>query len=78
MHAMDIMRMESGFLHWGNDISPEKNQYQAELSFTISYKKDLDFIGKKSLEKIKNKKQIKRFIMLSLMDSSPGSTFVVT
>ena len=60
MHAMDIMRMESGFLHWGNDISPEENQYQAELSFTISYKKDLDFIGKKSLEKIKNKKQIKR------------------
>ena len=24
MHAMDIMRMESGFLHWGHDISPEK------------------------------------------------------
>ena len=22
MHAMDIMRMESGFLHWGHDISP--------------------------------------------------------
>ena len=21
MHAMDIMRMESGFLHWGHDIS---------------------------------------------------------
>ena len=20
MHAMDIMRMESGFLHWGHDI----------------------------------------------------------
>ena len=38
MHAMDIMRMESGFLHWGHDISPEENQYQAGLSFTISYK----------------------------------------
>ena len=24
MHAMDIMRMESGFLHWGHDISPEE------------------------------------------------------
>ena len=39
MHAMDIMRMESGFLHWGHDISPEENQYQAGLNFTISYKK---------------------------------------
>jgi len=33
MHAMDIMRMESGFVHWGHDISPEENQYQAGLKF---------------------------------------------
>jgi 4-methylaminobutanoate oxidase (formaldehyde-forming) len=38
-HAMDIMRMESGFLHWGHDISPEENQYQSGLSFAISFKK---------------------------------------
>ena len=38
MHSMDIMRMESGFLHWGHDISPEENQYHAGLSFAISYK----------------------------------------
>ena len=56
MHAMDIMRMESGFLHWGHDISPEENQYQAGLSFTISDKKDIDFIGKQALEKIKKEK----------------------
>ena len=37
MHALDTMRMESGFLHWGHDISPEENQYQAGLNFTISY-----------------------------------------
>ena len=36
MHAMDIMRMESGFVHWGHDSSPEENQYQAGLKFTIS------------------------------------------
>ena len=33
MHALDTMRMESGFLHWGHDISPEENQYQAGLKF---------------------------------------------
>ena len=38
MHAMDIMRMESGYLHWGHDISV-RNQYQTGLSFAISYKK---------------------------------------
>jgi glycine cleavage system aminomethyltransferase T len=56
MHALDTMRMESGFLHWGHDISPEENQYQAGLNFTISYKKDIDFIGKDALLKIKGSK----------------------
>ena len=69
---MDIMRMESGFLHWGNDISPEENQYEAGLQFTISHKKEKNFIGKEKLLKIKNKDQKKRFIMLSLKDSKPG------
>ena len=72
VHAMDIMRMESGFLHWGNDISPAENQYQAGLNFTISYKKPFNFIGKEELLKIKNYKQNKRFVMLSLKNSKPG------
>ena len=58
--------MESGFLHWGHDISPEENQYEAGLNFTISYKKETNFIGRDSLLKIKDKKQTKRFVMLSL------------
>tara|TARA_S200000501_G_C20855698_1_gene757650 strand:+ start:112 stop:2553 length:2442 start_codon:yes stop_codon:yes gene_type:complete len=72
MHAMDIMRMESGFLHWGHDISPEENQYEAGLAFAISYKKNVDFIGKEALLKIKDKKQSKRFVMLSIKNSNPG------
>ena len=71
-HSMDTMRMESGFLHWGHDISPEENQYEAGLNFAISYKKKINFIGKKSLLKIKDKKQDRRFVMLSLKDSTPG------
>jgi len=52
MHALDTMRMESGFLHWGNDISPEENQYQAGLNFTISYKKDSNIKMIKLLEEL--------------------------
>ena len=77
MHAMDIMRMESGFLHWGHDISPEENQYEAGLNFAISYKKNIDFIGKQSLLKIKEKKQKKKFIMLTLNDSQPGEPLML-
>jgi 4-methylaminobutanoate oxidase (formaldehyde-forming) len=77
MHALDIMRMESGFLHWGHDISPEENQYQAGLNFAVSFKKDVDFIGKESLIKIKDKKQSRRLVMLSLKDSKPGDPLLL-
>ena len=78
MHAMDTMRMESGFLHWGHDISPEENQYQAGLKFAISYKKNLNFIGKNALLKIKNSKPVKTMMMFVLKDSQPGQTFTIT
>ena len=77
MHAMDTMRMESGFLHWGHDISPEENQYQAGLNFAISYKKNIDFIGKDALLKIKDQKPTKQFIILSLKDSKPGEPLLL-
>ncbi len=72
MHAMDIMRMESGFLHWGHDISPEENQYQAGLKFAISFKKNINFIGKDALLKIKDKALDKTMMMFILKDNKPG------
>ncbi len=77
MFAMDIMRMETGYLHWGHDISPEENQYQAGLQFAISYKKNIDFIGKEALIKIKEKKLNKKLVMLILKDSKPGEPLLL-
>ena len=77
MLAMDTMRMESGYLHWGHDISPEENQYQAGLQFTISYKKNTDFVGKKALLKIKDKTLSKKFITLTLQNSKPGEPLML-
>ena len=76
-HTMDIMRMESGFLHWGHDISPEENQYQAGLNFAISYKKPFNFIGRDKLLKIKSQKLDKRFVMLTLKNSKPGNPLLL-
>ncbi|MDB4279893.1 FAD-dependent oxidoreductase [bacterium] len=77
LHAMDTMRMESGFLHWGHDISPEENQYQAGLNFAISFKKEVDFIGKKAVEKIKTKKLDRRFAMFTLKNNKPGEPLLL-
>ncbi len=77
MHAMNIMRMESGFLHWGHDISPEENQIQAGLMHAVSFKKNVNFIGKDSLIKAKNHKLTKQFIMVSLKKSRPGEPLLL-
>ena len=58
-------------------MSPEENQYQAGLSFTISSKKDVDFIGKQALEKIKKEKIKSRFAMFVLKESDPGKPLLL-
>tara|TARA_Y100001970_G_C13789006_1_gene629279 strand:- start:214 stop:657 length:444 start_codon:yes stop_codon:yes gene_type:complete len=74
---MDIMRMETGFMHWGHDISPEENQYQAGLKFAISYKKNVNFIGKDALLKIKDRKLDKMMMMFTLKNSKPGEPLLL-
>ena len=77
MLAMDTMRMETGYLHWGHDISPEENQYESGLGFAVSFKKNIDFIGKESLSILKQKKQKKKLVMLTLNNSKPGEPLLL-
>ena len=75
-HAMDIMRMEKGYLHWGHDISPAENPYEAGLDFAIKMDKKEDFIGKESL--LKNKKMKKKKLMMFTLDNSaPGNPLLL-
>ncbi len=75
-HSMDIMRMEKGYLHWGHDISPAENPYEAGLNFAIKLSKKEDFIGKEYLHKNKNIRK-KIFLMFTLDDSSPGKPLLL-
>jgi len=75
-HAMDIMRMEKGYLHWGHDISPEENPYEAGLDFAVKLDKEYDFIGKNSLIEA-NKIKKKQLVILSLIDSEPGNPLLL-
>ncbi len=77
MHALDTMRMECGFLHWGHDISPEENQYQSGLDFTINFKKKVDFVGREALEKIKDKKPDRKLSMFVLKNNIPGKPLIL-
>ena len=39
MHALDILRLEKKFLHWGHDITSENNPFEAGLTFALNFKK---------------------------------------
>ena len=75
-HAMDIMRMEKGYLHWGHDISPAENPYEAGLEFALKLTKKEDFLGKEFLIKNKNLKK-KRLLMFVLDNTTPGNPLLL-
>jgi 4-methylaminobutanoate oxidase (formaldehyde-forming) len=47
MHALNSLRLEKGFRHWGHDIAAEDNLLQAGLSFTANTQAG-DFIGREA------------------------------
>ncbi len=69
-HAIDSLRLEKGYLAWGVDITPDYNPFEAGLQFLIDWNKG-DFIGRKSLEIIKNKGPSKKLVCLSLDEPLP-------
>ncbi len=46
--ALNSLRMEKGYRHWGHDIGEEDTPRQAGLSFAVDYEK-LEFIGRDAL-----------------------------
>ena len=75
-HALDIMRMEKGYLHWGHDISPAENPFEAGLEFTVKLNKKADFIGKEAL-KTKNRIKKKQLTYFVLEKSTPGNPLLL-
>jgi 4-methylaminobutanoate oxidase (formaldehyde-forming) len=49
LHAVNSLRLEKGFRHWGHDIAAEDNLFQAGLSFTAS-PESADFIGREAFQ----------------------------
>ena len=67
-HAMNSLRLESGYRHWGHDISDEDTPLEAGLGFAVAWDKPGGFIGKAALLKQKGQPLRKRLIQLKLED----------
>ena len=78
MHALDILRLEKKFLHWGHDITSENNPIEAGLNFTVNLKKEKNFIGREAIEKIINKPLRKKLELFSLKNhKKPGAPLLM-
>lgn len=67
--AINAMRMEKGFRHWGHDIGTEDTPLEAGLKFAVAFDKTGGFIGREALERQRNAGPLtKRMVQFALSD----------
>ncbi len=67
--AMDSLRLEKNFRHWGHDIGCEDTPLEAGMGFLVDWSKD--FLGKPALEKQKAEGLRKRLTLFTIEEGSP-------
>jgi len=67
-HAMNALRLEAGYRHWGHDISDEDTPLEAGLGFAIAWDKPVEFIGREALLKQRGETLTKRLIQFRVED----------
>lgn len=70
--AINSLRMEKGYRHWGHDIGEEDTPIEAGLEFAVAYDKPEGFIGQKALiAKRAQKPSTKRLVQVRLACDEP-------
>lgn len=66
-HAIDSLRLERGFRHWGADIGPDDTPWEAGLGFAVKLNKG-DFIGREALLRQKEKGSYRKLVTFTAED----------
>jgi 4-methylaminobutanoate oxidase (formaldehyde-forming) len=69
-HALNSLRMEKGYRHWGHDMSDEDTPFEAGLGFAVKLDK-AEFNGRDVLLKQKAEGVKKRLVQFAMQDSQP-------
>ncbi len=69
-HALNSLRMEKGYRHWGHDISDEDTPLQSGLGFAVAMKKPGGFIGLEALQVQKEAGLTRRLVQFALDDAT--------
>jgi 4-methylaminobutanoate oxidase (formaldehyde-forming) len=68
--ALDTLRLEKGYRHWGHDIGPEDTPLESGLGFAVRLGKAIDFIGREALRPRKDKPVTRRLVSFLLQDTA--------
>jgi 4-methylaminobutanoate oxidase (formaldehyde-forming) len=71
MHAMNSLRIEKAYRHWGHDITDEDTPLEAGLGFAVAFDKAGGFIGRDALLRQREAGVKKRLVQFLLQDSQP-------
>lgn len=71
MHAMDCLRIEKAYRHWGHDITDEDTPLQAGLGFAVAWDKPGGFIGREALLAQRQAGVDRRLVQFLLTDPDP-------
>ncbi len=70
-HALNALRMEKGYRHWGHDITDEDTPLEAGLGFAVKLDKAGGFIGRDALLRQRQDGLKQRLVQFLLKDPTP-------
>ena len=70
-HALNSLRIEKAYRHWGHDITDEDTPLEAGLDFAVKLDKPGGFIGREALLRQKHSGLRKRLLQFKLVSADP-------
>ena len=70
-HAMDSLRIERGYRHYGSDIASMDTPLEAGLGFVLGFDKNVDFIGREAMLEQKLAGLKRRMVVFQLKEPEP-------
>lgn len=71
-HALNSLRLEKGYRHFGHDIADEDTPLHAGLGFAVAWDKPGGFLGREALLRVRKSGPLKRrLVQLALQDPEP-------
>ena len=68
-HALDSLRMEKAYRHWGHDITSDDTPLEAGLAFAVAWNKPEGFVGRDALEAQRSSGLRRRLAQFAVADS---------